>query len=299
MKPVSDTSLGAGAPGPQASAVAAEPSLGTIFRDAGRLTAEQVDRIVAHQRQHGLRFGEAAVALGLVDAEAVMSGLSRQYHYPYATADRRRSSPELVMLHDPLSPQAEAVRMLRAQLALQARPDAVAPALAVLSPDGGDGRTWLAANLAVAMAQTGERVLLVEADLRRPRLHRVLGLDAPAAGLAHALAGRRDEPLLLQPADMPGLHLLSAGPPPPNPLELLERRTLTELLQSWSRRFDRIVVDTPAGGVGADATVVAARCGTALLVARQHRSRLDALRTLQRSAEAAGVRWLGVVHNAH
>lgn len=299
MKPSFDSTGAAAGTTASGAKPNTEPTLGHIFRDAGQLSAEQVDRIVQHQRQHGMRFGEAAVALGLVDADAVMRGLSRQYQYPYATAERRRSSPELVMLHDPLSAQAEAVRALRAQLALQTVSTPKAPALAVVSPDSGDGRTWLAANLAVAMAQTGDRVLLVEADLRRPRLHQVLGLDAPSAGLARALARRAEEPGLLELSDVPGLHLMTAGPVPPNPLELLEGRALTELLQVWSHRFDRVVVDTPAAGQGADATVLAARCGSAVLIARRHRSRLDNLRALQRGAELAGVRWVGVVHNAH
>jgi len=135
-------------PAPAAEPVtAAEPavidrSIGDILAELKALSAEQVERILEHQRAKGLRFGEAAVALGLVSREDVLFALSRQFHYPYAPEPTRAASPELVTLNQPFGARAEHFRALRSQLMM--RLFAVGGerhALAVISPDTLDGKT--------------------------------------------------------------------------------------------------------------------------------------------------------------
>jgi chain length determinant protein tyrosine kinase EpsG len=281
------------------------PLLGELLAEQRVLDRAGIDTVLARQRQAGGRFGETAVALGLASAPQVQQALARQFnylHHPAPQGDAARLSPELVMLHEPFGTRAEMVRTLRSQLTL--RLDAIdaagAPrrALAVLSPGRGDGRSWGAANLAVALAQLGGRTLLVDADLRHGRQAELFGLDA-AAGLSSVLAGRADATAVQAVPVVPGLSVLPAGPLPPNPLELVERPLFGALVQRLAQRYTHVVVDTPAAAAGADATVVAARCGAALMLARRDVARVDALQALAQAVAATSTVLLGVVYNAH
>ena len=113
------------------------------------LSAEQVERILAHQREHGMRFGEAAVQLGFASNDDVLFALAQQFHYPYAPEEQRKLSPELVALNEPFSAQAEAFRAMRSQLMMRVFNDQQEPrrALAVISPSPATARpssppTW-------------------------------------------------------------------------------------------------------------------------------------------------------------
>lgn len=202
------------------------------------------------------------------------------------------------MLSRPYSPQAEALRALRGQLLRQVlrTADGDAQALAIVSPDSGDGKTFLAANLGVALAQVGGRTLLVDADLRGPRLHAVLGM-ADGIGLSSVLAGRSDLQCVQAVPSVPGLALLGAGAVPPNPLELFERPAFEALLRHARTRFDHVLVDTPAAVYGSDAQVIADRCGAVLVVARRHASRLASLQTLADRLAEGPARVAGIVFN--
>lgn len=273
-------------------------SLGEIIRETRNLTAEQVELILAFQRSKGVRFGEAAIALGFVNAEDVLAALSQQFDYPYATAERRNASPELVVLNAPFSPQAESFRGLRSQVVMRTADGQSRHAIAVISPNGRDGKTFIAANLAVALAQLGGRTLLVDANLRVPRQHVVFGIDG-AIGLSRILVGRPERPVVQQISGVPNLYVLPAGAPPPNPLELLERPAFALLLREMTGKFDHVLVDTAAAEFGSDAAVTAARCGGALMVARNDKSRIDALQALASGLAGGAAKIFGVVTNDH
>ena len=184
VDPAEDTTIaGAAAPAPKETH-APDRSIGDILAELRNLSAEQVEKVLQHQRQKGVRFGEAAVALGLASKDDVLFALAQQFDYPYAPQESRAASPELVALNEPYSPRAEHFRALRTQLTMRLGIDAEARrAIAVISPDAGDGKTYCAANLAVALAQLGGRVLLVDADMRGPRLHEVFKLDRKSTRL--------------------------------------------------------------------------------------------------------------------
>jgi protein-tyrosine kinase len=272
-------------------------SIGDIIAELRHLTADQVERVLAHQRDSGLRFGEAAVALGLATRDDVLYALAQQFHYPYAPDEQRKVSPELVMLREPFSPRAEAFRALRSQVTMRLPAGGERAALAVISADSGDGKTYLAANLALGLAQLGGgRTLLVDANLRNPRQHELFGL-ANRTGLSGILSGRSDSQVIQQVAGVPSLFVLPVGTTPPNPLELVERPAFSVLMRELASKFDHVVVDTPAAVHGADAAVVAARCGAALLVARHCATRIDQARDLVESFAGSAVRMAGVVYN--
>src|SRR5262245_40109643 len=128
-------------------------SIGDIIRLTKNLTAEQVESILEYQRAKHVRFGEAAIALGLASDDDVLFALSQQFHYPYAPDERGGFSDELVIANKPFSQQSESFRAIRSQLIMRVfSGDGPRPALAVISPDSGDGKTFFAANLATALA---------------------------------------------------------------------------------------------------------------------------------------------------
>lgn len=272
-------------------------SIGDIIAELRNLSAEQVERVLDHQRSKGIRFGEAAVELGLASKDDVLFALSQQFHYPYSPEETRNVSPELVALNEPFSLRAESFRALRSQLMMRLFADGdPRRALAVISPDTGDGKTYCAANLAVVLAQLGGRTLLVDADMRGPRQHEVFKL-ANRAGLSGILSGRSDSHVIQQVTAVPSLFILPVGVTPPNPLELVERPAFGLFMRELANKFDHVVVDTPAGSHGADASVIAARCGSALIVARRDQSRVAMLQDLVASFSGSPVKLAGVVVN--
>lgn len=283
-----------------AAQVAHDRSIGDIIAATRNLTAEQVERIAEHQRKAGVRFGEAAVALGFANADDVMYALAQQFHYPYAAEAQRDASPELVTLNQPFSYEAEAFRAIRPQIMMrifgESRQERMA--LAVVSPEAGDGKTYFAANLAVVLAQLGGRTLLVDADLRNARQHAVFNVPNDA-GLSGLLAGRVEANVIKQISNVPNLFLLPAGATPPNPLELVERPAFALLIKELTGKFDHVVVDTPAAQFGADGEVIATRCRGALIVARKDASKVLALQELAASLSDLGSTLAGVVVNEH
>jgi chain length determinant protein tyrosine kinase EpsG len=273
-------------------------SIGDIIRDTRNLSPEQVERILAYQLEYGVRFGEAAVALGFVNSDDVLYALAQQFHYPYAAEEQRKLSPELVVLNRPFSPQAEAIRAIRTQVTMRLFGNDAEPrrALAIISPDAGDGKTYLCANLAAALAQLGSRTLLIDCDMRGPRQHEVFKLDNHA-GLSGVLSGRAESRVIQQVSGVSSLFVLPVGVTPPNPLELVERPAFSLLMKELLSKFDYVIVDTPAAVHGADASVIATRCGLALAVARRNQSRVAAVENLVSSLVGGSAIVGGVIVN--
>ncbi|WP_088284884.1 polysaccharide biosynthesis tyrosine autokinase [Ideonella sp. A 288] len=272
-------------------------SIGDIIGELRNLSAADVERILAHQRERGIRFGEAAVSLGLASNDDVLYALAQQFHYPYEPEARRKLSAELVALSQPFSVQAEALRAMRSQIIMRMGLEGEARrALAVVSPESGDGKTYLSANLAIGLAQLGGRTLLIDADMRGPRQHQLFHLSNKA-GLSGILSGRQESKVIQPVADVPSLFVLPVGITPPNPLELIERPAFGLLIRELCGKFDHVVVDTPAAQYGADATVIASRCGSALVVARKNRSRVRALQDLVGTLADGPSKLAGVILN--
>ena len=226
-----------------------------------------------------------------------MYALSQQFHYPYAAQSQRLANPELVALNKPFGVQAESFRAIRSQIIMRLFNEGQQRrAIAVVSPDSGDGKTFFAANLAVTLAQLGGRTLLVDADLRGPRQHEVFGIPN-SAGLSGILSGRAESKVIQQVAGVPSLFVLPVGIKPPNPLELVERPAFGLLIRELLSKFDHVVVDTPAAMYGSDSAVIAARCGAALVVARQGKSQVLSLQNMVASLSETPAKLAGVVFN--
>jgi len=274
---------------------ASDRSIGAILIDAGRLTASDAERILRLQKDQGMRFGDAAIKLKLLDEDDIRFALCSQFDYPYLPASDDSLSHELVAAYQPFSPVVEQLRALRSQLMLRwfdARADR--KTLAIVSPGQGDGRSFIAANLAIVFSQLGERTLLVDADLRSPRQHELFKLGH-CAGLSSLLAGRTNAETVISVPALIGLSVLPAGAVPPNPQELLGRSVFGDTLRILGRDFDVVIIDTPAAANYADAQTVAARAGAALIAARKNRSLLPDFVDLAHRLQQSGTTLVGSV----
>jgi polysaccharide biosynthesis transport protein len=201
----------------------------------------------------------------------------------------------LVVAKDPISLRAEAYRRLRTNLrpSLDQGPRSFVVSSAVES----EGKTLVVANLGIALAEAGYRVVLVDADLRRPKLAEVLGLP-PGAGLTNVLVdGTPLETALRRWKDGATLEVLSSGPPAPNPGELLGSEQFVTVLRRLTDRADVVLLDAPALLGVADAAVLAAAASGVILIARVGSTRRDELETATQLLRAAGEQVFGVVLN--
>lgn len=278
-----------------------ERLIGALLSAKAALGADKVQEILEFARNKELRFGEAAVALGLVTQDQVLHALSEQFGYAYSSEERRQLMPELIGLNQPFSMQAEAIREIRSQIMARiyhGNPGQARPALAVVSPASGDGKTFFSANIAVSLAQVGGRTLLIDADLRGPRQHELFKLENKT-GLSSVLMGHVAADVIQTVPDVANLFVMPVGIAPPNPLELIERPAFGALMRELASKFDHVVVDTPALQYGVDAHVIAARCGAALVVARKDQSRVAALQRLVAVLSQGPARVAGVILNEH
>ena len=265
-------------------------SIGAILVDSGKLSPENAERIVRLQRERGLRFGDAAIQLGLLTQSDIEQALSRQFDYPYLLKGESKVSEKVVAAYNPFSKQVEALRALRSQLIVRwFDVDGKHKSLAIVSPESGEGRSFIASNLAVVFSQLGERTLLIDADMRTPCQHELFGLDN-RNGLSGVIAGRCTAADAVQRVpDLLDLSVLPAGPTPPNPQELLGRPNFTQLLTDLAQEYDIILVDTPTGGQFADGNMISARTGASLVVVRTNMTHISAVRTRTEKLTSAHV----------
>ena len=278
----------------------ASRSLGAILIDSGQLTPADAERVLALQKEQNMRFGAAAVQLGLLSEADIQYALSRQFSYAYLRkipGEKKPVSDELVAAYQPFSPRVEQLRAIRSQLMLRWFDKGEArQVLTVVGSGRREGRSYLAANLAVVFSQLGERTLLVDADLRTPRQHEIFFLENKV-GFSTVLSGRSREEAIVRIPDLGGLCVLPAGPVPPNPLELLNRLNFDEFLIQAKSSFDVVIIDTPALSAGEDGAMMAVRTGAALAVARSGQTRMDDYNDMVRGLMYAGVAVVGSVLN--
>jgi protein-tyrosine kinase len=274
-------------------------SIGAILMDTGVLTAEDAERVLKLQREQGLRFGEAAIRLGVLSDDDIRFALSSQFDYAYLplTGDRPVSA-ELIAAYQPFSAEVEQLRAIRTQLLLRwFDKEMKRNVLAVVSAGCGDGRSYVVANLAIVFSQLGERTLLIDADLRTPRQHELFRIENKV-GFSSVLAGRADvDSAIVRILHFDNLSVLPAGPTPPNPQELLNRPLFGTFMERVSEAFDVVLIDTSSISWGADANLIAARGGAALAVARTGATRMAAFDELLRAFTRSGVAVVGSVLN--
>jgi len=207
----------------------------------------------------------------------------------------RKESRQLLGGYGSRSPAAESYRAIRTSVQF-ATMDRRGQVLLVTSPNAGDGKSTTAANLAVTMASAGKRVILVDADLRKPTLHQVFNLEN-RVGLTSALLSGNGTRSYIQPSGFDNLSVLASGPLPPNPSELLSSPRMRDLVDALRRETDVVVMDSPPALVVTDATLLSALADGTILVAEAGHTRSAALRQAADGLSRATDRLLGVILN--
>lgn len=293
IRPVDDGSASAIAP---STSRRIDRQIGAVLVDAGLINAEGAEKVLKLQKEQGIRFGEAAVRLGLVTEREIQRVLATQFEYPYLHSTETGVSREVVAAYEPFSRQVERLRALRNQLMLRWF-NSDERTLVVASAHAKEGRSYLAANLAVVFSQLGERTLLIDGDMRHSRQHLLFNLNNQA-GLSTVLSGR-DEGTPRRITGLVDLSVLPSGPTPPNPQELLARLGFSELLNRYRTQYDVIVIDAPPSESSADAQAIAYRARGVLMLTRRNRSRLREVQALMDSIRGAGATVVGTVMNSH
>ncbi|HEX3819011.1 MAG TPA: polysaccharide biosynthesis tyrosine autokinase [Candidatus Sulfotelmatobacter sp.] len=208
-----------------------------------------------------------------------------------------KEAVELVTQVRPQSQMAESYRALRTSLLLS-NLGAPPKVIMVTSALPQEGKTTTSINAAVVLAQKGVRVLLIDADLRRPSIHKTLGMG-PHSGLSNVLTGSTTlEEAITQTAILPNLFVLPAGTPPPNPAELLASSNMRDVLNELSGQYDHIVIDTPPSLSVTDAVVLSPRADAVLLVIRSGQTTKQALRRSRDILMQVNAKVVGVLLNA-
>ncbi|MDI3299558.1 MAG: CpsD/CapB family tyrosine-protein kinase [Bacillota bacterium] len=204
---------------------------------------------------------------------------------------------ELVAFLHPKSPASEAFRTLRTNLQFAAAGRGRLQVILVTSPGPGEGKSVVAANLAIVTAQGGRRTLLLDADLRRPVQHRLLEKSG-RRGVTNLLAEAGREPEeLVQPTGIDGLDLLPAGPVPPNPAELVATEGMRRLVE-WTRdRYETVVLDAPPVLAVTDAILLGTCVDGVLLVSRAGQTRNEALQAAMEALRRSRIPVVGAVLN--
>ena len=272
--------------------------LGAILMDEGKITPSDAEQVLKRQRELGWRFGEAAIELNLITDTDLREALAKQYEFPYLVAGPDGVSKELVAAWDPFHPVVEELRGVRTQLLIRwFNPAAGRRTLVIASPGAREGRSFIAANLAVSFSQLGQRTLLIDADFRAPRQQSIFNIS-DRFGLSSVLSGRADLSAAVPVTGLTGLAVLPAGPLPPNPLELLSRPGFVNLIAKAQAEYDMVLIDTPPATGYADAQSIVFRAGDALLVSRKDQTRIgDTERTVRDLSDASG-RVVGTLMNA-
>jgi capsular exopolysaccharide synthesis family protein len=207
-----------------------------------------------------------------------------------AEADFGRS-----VLEFPRSPVSEGYRGLRTSLIL-GMADIKAKTILVTSPGSQEGKSTLISNLAVAMAQAGQRTLVLDADFRHPRQHEIFKV-ANDSGLSTVLQSGQDFEKYILHSEQAGLDILPAGPPPSQPSELLGGRTFLELVRKLGERYDLVLIDSPPVTAFADSLILSARSDVTLLVLREEHSHRNLAEETRKSLAGVGANVCGVVVN--
>jgi protein-tyrosine kinase len=280
-----------------AQSAMSQAKLGEILVQMNVITEEDQEKVYKRQEETGKPFGECALQMGLVTEKQLEQALGLQFSHQAPVKGGWPMAGDAVQAHEPFSSFSESMRTVASRLMSKWwKPGN--KTVAVVSAEPREGRSHVAANLAIATAQLGYRTLLIDANLRRPRQHEIFKLQ-PHPGLSRILCGVLEEETIRRVPFLDNLTLITAGAVPPNTTELLVHDEFAALLKRAQRSFDIVIIDTPAySGRDPDAEIIAKAAGSALLVGVKNRSRIRALTKIRERLKHGNVQIAGMIMNA-
>lgn len=199
---------------------------------------------------------------------------------------------EVISLISPKSPATEAYRTLHTNIQFSGLDDTI-QTLTITSPGPSEGKSTTSVNLAVTYAQSGKKVLLVDADLRRPKLHKFFNLSN-SRGLTNVVASRLEISEVVQ-SVKENFSILTTGPIPPNSVELLSSRAMNHFFEKAKEKYDIIIYDTPPVGVVTDAALLATKTDGTLLVVASGKTQIELTKQAKDHLEKVNARILGAI----
>jgi capsular exopolysaccharide synthesis family protein len=203
---------------------------------------------------------------------------------------------DLGVFLDPKSVAAECCRSIRTNILFMS-PDHPIRTMVITSPSPQEGKTTTAVNLAITMAEAGGRVLLIDTDMRRPRLHKSFGVPNQT-GISAVIVGKAKLEEAIKRTDVPNLDVLTCGPVPPNPSELLHTERFAAVLADCGKIYDRVILDSPPTSAVTDPAVLGNLTDGVVLIVKAGETTRDAAMHARRQLTAAKARMIGVVVNA-
>lgn len=228
--------------------------------------------------------------------------VARFLHTPYlgmipSIVDIASNSMAEVFVHnDPKSVASESVRGLRSNL-LFSKADQLPQVVLLTSATPKEGKTLVAVNLGAAMAQAGCKTLLIGSDMRRPRAHKILEIEN-GAGLSNILSGVSGIDAFIKPTVIPNLDIITAGPVPPNPSELLGSKRMPELIATLRERYEHIIIDTPPATAVTDAAILAQHADGVVIISRAFVTPKELVRSAIEALQKVNAKIFGVVLNS-
>lgn len=202
---------------------------------------------------------------------------------------------KLIVKENPKSPISEAYRTIRTNIQFTSVDDEI-KIITATSAMAGEGKTTTIANLATAFAQTGKKVILVDADLRKPNVHRLFNL-ANLRGLSNAVIHEQDLETLITKTEVDNLVILPAGPVPPNPSELLGSKSMKDIISKLSKEYDYVFIDAPPVAIVTDAAIIANMSDGVMIVAVAGKTEIKNLQYAKKLLNNANANILGVIIN--
>ncbi|MEA1989583.1 MAG: chain length determinant protein tyrosine kinase EpsG [Pseudomonadota bacterium] len=269
-------------------------TIGRLLLDSGKLNPSDADKIVQTQQQFNLRFGDAALKLGLITEDDILQVVSQQFDYDCLLPDDDSIDHTVITAFQAYGKEVEAFRALRSQLSL--RWFAENDSLVVSAARPNSGTSYIAANLAVMFAQLGQKTLLIDANMRAPNQQDYFKISSKT-GLSDVLAKRAGLDVIHSVTGLNNLSVLFAGTVPPNPLELIGHGRFSILHQELSSKYEVIIIDTPPMLEFSDAQAVLSVSKGGVIVARKNESEISDIDAVKQHMIVAGVEPLGVVLN--
>jgi len=273
---------------------------GLVLGLAAAIGREAMDRSIKTpddaEREVGLSFLGLVPAVGDGGTQSTYTYTSRRKQRELERERALAGPVELTVHVQPTSGVAEAARSIRTNIFFMS-PDRPYRTLLVTSAGPSEGKTTVACCIAIAMAQAGRRVVIVDCDMRRPRLHRVFGIDRDH-GVTTALLDLANLSQVEHETSVPNLSVVTTGPLPPNPAEILHSESFMKMLTMLRERYDCVVIDSPPVVPVTDSAVLSTVVDGTVLVVRAFKTTKDLARRAVRSIRDVGGHLVGTVLNA-
>jgi protein-tyrosine kinase len=270
--------------------------LGYYLLQNKKLQPDNIEQILARQSQYHLPFGTWAVNLSLCAHEDIEQALTAQSKARQLAIAQSDISKVVSCAFTNLGPYASAILELRHFLQLNWLGSDKRNVLAILSPQQRDGRSVLVANLAVTFAQMGLKTLIIDADLRKSTQTELFGVKSTGKGLSELCQGLCPiQESIVEVGAITNLYLMRSGMLMQNPHDIFARDGFAKVLSQCNASFQIVLVDTPSFAVGTEATLIARHAGSALLVARNGKTSVEAFESMSNKVKQNGINGVGAM----